>query len=72
MALLGDARNDETLLVSQTQGAFIVLHNILMTMAVIGNIMYGDSRDCVQMGTSHPDWSQHAHALSLNFKEARR
>ena len=35
-ALIGDPRNDENILVSQIQGAFICLHNILMSHAKDG------------------------------------
>lgn len=71
-ALIGDPRNDENLLVSQIQGAFIALHNILMTMFANEESARADIHDCVQMGTSHSDWAQHVHPVRLSFEEVRR
>ncbi len=71
-ALIGDPRNDENLLVSQIQGAFIALHNILMTMFANESDAQSDIHDCARMGTAHDDWAQHVHPTQLSFEEVRR
>jgi hypothetical protein len=52
-ALIGDARNDENHIVSQLQGAFICLHNIVMTKmladkTLVGRAMEGVSSEAIK------------------------
>ncbi len=51
-ALIGDARNDENQIISQIQGAFICLHNIMMTKmsadkSLVGKAMSGISSEAM-------------------------
>ncbi|MEM8729332.1 MAG: peroxidase family protein [Pseudomonadota bacterium] len=72
VALIGDPRNDENHLVSQVQGAFIALHNILMTKFTNEGGTRAEIHDCAQMGMSHTDWHAHVHPSNLSFEEVRR
>ena len=70
-ALIGDPRNDENILVSQVQGAFICLHNILMTKMEEGGDAATDVHACAQMGIRKSVWDElPAHLTS--FEEVRR
>ena len=71
-ALIGDFRNDENIIISQVQGAFIALHNILMTnMAQDGDTAH-DVANCAQMGVRHAVYDKHIVPKLRNFEEVRR
>lgn len=71
-ALIGDPRNDENLIVSQIQGAFIALHNILMTKFGSEHDAQSDISDCAKMGTRDDDWRSYVAPQSLSFEQVRR
>lgn len=71
-ALIGDPRNDENILVSQVQGAFICLHNILMTNKKSGGSDAADIRECAHMGLSPETWSDAVIPELEDFEEVRR
>lgn len=70
-ALIGDPRNDENIIVSQIQGAFICLHNILMDM-VEGGEMGTTVQDCAQMGVDPQAWARYVPDKLKDFEEVRR
>ncbi|MBP0614324.1 peroxidase family protein [Jiella mangrovi] len=49
-ALIGDPRNDENIIVSQVHGAFICLHNILMSKALKDKSIGRTIANCASMG----------------------
>jgi len=71
-ALIGDPRNDENIIVSQIQGAFITLHNILMSHVQEGGDTAKDVRDCAGMGVRQAVWEQMVTPKLRNFEEVRR
>lgn len=71
-ALIGDPRNDENIIVSQIQGAFIALHNILMTHAVDGGKFKHDVTECGQMGVRREIWADYIPKKMIGFEEVRR
>ena len=71
-ALIGDPRNDENIIVSQIQGAFIALHNILMTHAVDGGPFKHDVSECGQMGVRREIWADYVPEKMIGFEEVRR
>ncbi len=71
-ALIGDPRNDENIIVSQVQGAFIQLHNILMTLAAKGTEEGHHIADCAQMGVRSDVWSKVIPPNLMGFQQVRR
>lgn len=72
VALIGDPRNDENIFVSQIQGAFISLHNILMAEAHKGGEMKAVVEHCAHMGTDPFVWDGAIVPKFKNFEEVRR
>lgn len=70
-ALIGDPRNDENIVISQVQGAFIQLHNILMSGVTDGSAMAHDIRDCAAMGVRSSVWELMP-PKTLEFESVRR
>lgn len=71
-ALIGDFRNDENILVSQIQGAFICLHNILMDAVKKGDDTAHDITNCAAMGVRSDAWYNHIKPELSSFEEVRR
>ncbi|MEL6572694.1 MAG: peroxidase family protein [Pseudomonadota bacterium] len=71
-ALIGDFRNDENILVSQVQGAFISLHNILMTEAEKNTDAKHDISHCASMGVRSDVWHSIVKKELTSFEEVRR
>ncbi|SEM84154.1 peroxidase family protein [Palleronia pelagia] len=71
-ALIGDPRNDENIIVSQIQAAFVMLHNILMTMVTEGGAAKGDVHACAQMGVRRDVWHEVIPKDMAGFEEVRR
>lgn len=71
-ALIGDFRNDENILVSQVQGAFIALHNILMTQAAKNDDAGHDIANCAAMGVRSEVWDHGINPGLRTFEEVRR
>ncbi|WP_171180128.1 peroxidase family protein [Ruegeria sp. HKCCD8929] len=71
-ALIGDFRNDENIIVSQIQGAFICLHNILMSHVADDNETAKDVRHCAHMGVRKDVWDHHVAPRLKGFEEVRR
>ncbi|MGB3243592.1 MAG: peroxidase family protein [Sulfitobacter sp.] len=70
-ALIGDPRNDENVIVSQIQGAFICLHNILMDKVASGD-MSATVQQCAQMGVDPKAWARYVPEHLRSFEEVRR
>ncbi len=71
-ALIGDPRNDENIFVSQVQGAFICLHNILLN-EVITNTALGQTVKAKAMeGTAADVWSAQVLPPMSDFEIVRR
>lgn len=70
-ALIGDPRNDENILVSQVHGAFICLHNILMTLVEKGEGPAHSIKECAHMGVRRGAWDELPPKLQ-SFEEVRR
>lgn len=72
-ALIGDPRNDENIIVSQVQGAFICLHNILMDQARKDPEVRKVIKGCAAHGMRSDLWTQQIIEPSLElFEEVRR
>ena len=71
-AMIGDFRNDENILVSQVQGAFICLHNILMSHAASKAETKSDIHACAQMGVRKAVWDDMVKEELQDFEEVRR
>ena len=71
-ALIGDFRNDENILVSQVQGAFIALHNILMSQAKKNKDAGHDIADCAAMGVRSEVWDGVINPGLQTFEQVRR
>ena len=71
-AMIGDFRNDENILVSQVQGAFICLHNILMSHVAAKADTRSDVHACAQMGVRKAVWDDMIKAELQDFEEVRR
>ncbi len=71
-ALIGDPRNDENIIVSQVQGAFIALHNILMTHAEDGGDTHADIRACAEMNIRREVWEEVVPPKLQGFEQVRR
>ncbi|MEO1550354.1 MAG: peroxidase family protein [Pseudomonadota bacterium] len=71
-ALIGDPRNDENMIVSQVQGAFIQLHNILMTLAEGKSEVGEHISDCAQMGIRSEVFTKVIPPHLCGFEEVRR
>ncbi|MGV6849451.1 MAG: hypothetical protein ACWA5A_13850 [Marinibacterium sp.] len=71
-ALIGDPRNDENVIVAQVQGAFITLHNILMSKRDAAGAEASDITACAHDGMAPEIWEDHVHPRLLNFEEVRR
>lgn len=70
-ALIGDFRNDENIFVSQIQGAFICLHNILLHEVYEGTTL-GKKVKHVAMQTTKPDvWSHETLPQMNEFQMVR-
>ena len=71
-ALIGDPRNDENIIVSQVQGAFITLHNILMTLVEEGGAIHSDIRSCSEMSVRSDVWHDVVPPKLMGFEQVRR
>jgi hypothetical protein len=71
-AIIGDPRNDENIIVSQVQGAFICLHNILMTHAEAGASSHADVKACAEMGVRRDVWCEIVPPKLHDFESVRR
>lgn len=72
-ALIGDPRNDENILVSQVHGAFICLHNILMSMVESDATVRDTVHERAAMGMRSELWSEPLIAPVLeSFEDVRR
>ena len=69
-ALIGDPRNDENILVSQIQGAFITLHNILMGSVNEGGEAQKAIHDCGNAIPKHV-WMNAVKPELENFEQVR-
>ncbi|MFH1345718.1 MAG: peroxidase family protein [Pseudomonadota bacterium] len=71
-ALIGDPRNDENIIISQVQGAFIQLHNILMSEMAGGGKAAQDVHDCAAMGVRSTVWQEVIPPVNREFEAVRR
>ena len=71
-ALIGDFRNDENIVVSQIQGAFICLHNILMSHVEGGGSTHKDVMACAQMNIRNDVWNGILPEKLVDFESVRR
>ena len=71
-ALIGDPRNDENIIISQLQGAFICLHNILMSVVEAGGDQAKDIHDCATMNVRSAVWQDYVPERLKSFEEVRR
>lgn len=71
-ALIGDFRNDENIIVSQIQGAFVCLHNILMSHVEEGNAQAGEIKECAAMNIRSDVWHRSLPAKLVDFESVRR
>ncbi len=71
-ALIGDPRNDENIIVSQVQGAFVALHNILMSHLVQETATATDIRHCAHAGIRTEVWETVIPSNLMKFEEVRR
>ncbi|MBN9669659.1 peroxidase family protein [Roseibium aggregatum] len=71
-ALIGDPRNDENIIVSQVQGAFIMLHNILMSLYAKGKDEEKHISGCAQMGIRSDVWTKVIPPNLMGFEQVRR
>ncbi len=71
-ALIGDPRNDENIIVSQIQGAFIALHNILMTHVEKGGSIHTDIQNCSEMNVRSAVWHEVIPPKLMGFEQVRR
>ncbi|MBU2958582.1 peroxidase family protein [Paracoccus sp. 1_MG-2023] len=71
-ALIGDPRNDENIFVSQIQGAYICLHNLVLSQLHNSGPLENDIRDISMAGTSNDLWSGNARIPVNDFEIARR
>lgn len=72
IALIGDPRNDENIIISQLQGAFIQLHNILMSGMAGGGATAQDVHDCAAMGIRSAVWREAIPPANRSFEAVRR
>ncbi len=71
-ALIGDPRNDENVFVSQIQGAFICLHNILMSHMSEGDTTATDVVACAEAGMPQDIWDDGVVPALKGFEAVRR
>ncbi len=71
-ALIGDPRNDENVIVSQIQGAFITLHNILMSLNKKGKEEAEHISGCAQMNVRSDVWTKVIPKELMGFEQVRR
>lgn len=71
-ALIGDPRNDENIIISQIQGAFICLHNILMGHAEGGSGTHQDVKACAEMNVRSVVWHSVLPEKLVDFESVRR
>ncbi|MEX6505421.1 peroxidase family protein [Jiella sp. M17.18] len=71
-ALIGDPRNDENIIVSQIQGAFICLHNILMSQVENQQTTRSDVHDCATMNIRSDVWQDVVPPHLMTFEQVRR
>jgi len=71
-ALIGDFRNDENIIVSQVQGAFICLHNILMNLSEEGGSEHADIAACAEMNIRREVWHEIVSPKLMGFEQVRR
>ena len=71
-ALIGDPRNDENVIVSQVHGAFIALHNILMTIVEQDGPEAKQIKQVVEPGVRHEVWADVVKPPLMGFELVRR
>ena len=71
-ALIGDPRNDENVLVSQIQGAFIKLHNILMSKVDTDMDVRKAIEHCAEDGIRADVWAEMIPEGLERFEKVRR
>lgn len=71
-ALIGDPRNDENIIVSQVQGAFICLHNLLMTHVEEEGSAKDDIHECGTMAIRREVWDHVVPPKLADFEQVRR
>jgi len=71
-ALIGDPRNDENIFVSQVHGAFVALHNILMSHMAEGGDVMSEVVECAEMGMSSDLWEEAIIPKLKDFEAVRR
>jgi hypothetical protein len=72
VALIGDPRNDENIFVSQIQGAFICLHNILLAESFKDDGMKTTIEHCAKMRTDPQLWTHMIVPRLHDFEAVRR
>ncbi|NMG38905.1 hypothetical protein GRZ55_06565 [Chelativorans sp. ZYF759] len=72
IALIGDPRNDENILISQVHGAFIALHNILMSLFKNDSDSAHDMSDCAAMNVRSEVWQEVVPPRARIFETVRR
>ncbi len=71
-ALIGDPRNDENIFISQIQGLFICLHNILLNEVITGTPLGLTVKDRAMQGTSQDVWTAQVLPPMSDFEVVRR
>lgn len=71
-ALIGDPRNDENIFISQIQGLFICLHNVLLNEVITGTPLGQTVKDRAMQGTSNDVWTAQVLPPMSDFEIVRR
>ncbi|MDA7426002.1 peroxidase family protein [Thalassococcus lentus] len=71
-ALIGDPRNDENIFVSQIQGAFVCLHNILMSYKQDDPHLDEEMDDFVDAGMGSSNWTDKVVPKLKDFNAVRQ
>ncbi|MBF9060135.1 hypothetical protein HKCCSP123_13190 [Rhodobacterales bacterium HKCCSP123] len=71
-ALIGDPRNDENIFISQVQGLFICLHNILLNEVISGTPLGQTVKARAMEGTSDDVWTAQVLPPMSDFEIVRR
>lgn len=71
-ALIGDPRNDENIILAQIHGAFVCLHNILMTLAQEPGTAAREISEIGQAGLPAATWRDLVPPGLRTFEEVRR
>lgn len=71
-ALIGDPRNDENIIVSQIQGAFIELHNILMSYVGVKDATSHEIKNFAMQNISMNEWHNTVKPELDGFEAVRR